>query len=153
MRDGRNGIMTHTRCLALASLAALALLSCSQEEVAWETTSSVVGAQVTDQETFDNKWRAYREGVVSGLDVMHRSLESARQQTSVADQSEVDVLRDRVQGLRSDMIAEFDVPREQANSHRAELEKQFDVLRNDVETFLARLGHSPEEFSAWRSTE
>ena len=136
----------------VTALSALLLLSgCEQDEVRWETATSAVGAESAEQESFDKRWRSYRGGAVSGLDVMTRSLESARRQTSVADHAEVDALMGRVTQLRADMVGEIDTPSSQAAAKRAELEASFDSLRSDVESLLVRLGHSPEEFSAWRS--
>lgn len=127
--------------------------ACNQEEVAWETTTGAVGANMTDQQTFDERWRSYRLGVVSGLDVMSRSLDNARREATVADRSEVDGLTARVDRLRSDMVAEIDEPRASANTRRAELESSFGDLRNDVEALLIRLGHDREEFAAWQGID
>ena len=135
------------------SMVALGLSACEQEEAQWETTTAAVGAQVGDREAFDEGWRDYRVGVVSGLDVMVEALESARRQTSVADRTEVDALTARAGRLRDEMIAEIDEPQANALARRAELESSFDALREDVEALLIRLGHSRDEFSAWRAED
>lgn len=150
MRKSRYSIQT-ILCMSVSAFSILAITSCNQDEVAWETTTSSVGADVADLETVDNRWRSYREGVISGLAVMTQALETTRKQTSVADKSELDRLTTRIDHLRSDIIAEFDVPRSEARAVRAGLESSFDTLRADVESLLTRLGHNPEEFRAWRS--
>jgi hypothetical protein len=140
-------------CMGAAAGLILGLTSCDQDEVVWETTTSAVGANLTDQETFDAHFRDYRVRVNSALEVMKRSLDSARRQTSVADRAEIDDLTSRIDRLRQDMLAEFDVPRANTTAMRRDLEESFDGLRDDVEALLLRLGHSRDEFSAWQEAD
>lgn len=140
-------------CMGAATVLLVGLASCNQEEVAWETTAGAVGANLADEETFDNRWRSYRVRVGSALEAMSVTLERTREQTSVADRSEIDSLRARIKGLRNDLLSEIDAPRETSTALRAELEDSFDSLRDDVENLLLRLGHSREEFSAWQPTD
>lgn len=141
--------------ISIAAVIALLLggTSCSQEEVAWETTTGAVGANLADQETFDQRWRSYRVRVGSALEALNRTLEGARRQTSVADRNEIDGLTERIDRLRGDMLGEFDASPNDASAMRAELEDSFDTLRDDAEALLLRLGHDREEFSAWQGTD
>lgn len=144
-----------TVCAVAVAVVSLVASGCGQDEgdTAWETAVSAEGAKVGDQESFDKRWRSYREGVIAGLDEMTRSLASARKQATVADRAEAEALTARVGSLRGDVLGEFDVPRAEANAYRAELESSFEALREDVEAFLIRLGHSEDEFAPWRSAE
>ena len=139
--------------IAAATGLLLGLASCNSEEVVWETTTSAVGANLADQETFDQRWRSYRVRVGSALDALKRTLDGARRRGSVADRSEIDGLTDRIDRLRGDMLQELDASPENANAMRAELEGTFDALREDAEALLLRLGYEREEFSAWQGTD
>ena len=134
----------------VALIALMGSVGCSNEEASWDASTSSVGAQIGDAESFDERWREYRVSAMAALDSMERAIESASREGSVADREQLMTLSDRIDELRARLLAEFDSPQDQKLGLRGELEASFTSLRGDVEALLLRLGHSAEEFSRWR---
>lgn len=135
----------------VALVALMGITACSNEEASWDASTSIAGAEIGDQESFDERWREYRVAAMATLDLMERSVENAFREASVADREELTALSRRIYTLRERLLAEFDVPRDDALSVRRELENSFVGLRGDVEAVLVRIGHDPEEFARWHA--
>ncbi|MCB9725087.1 MAG: hypothetical protein H6748_13640 [Spirochaetaceae bacterium] len=146
-------LLTALPAIAIAVLVGWLVAACDQGDTRWETATDAVGAAIGEDERFDLRWREYRDAVVSSLDVMRETLDTARVEANVVDRAQISRMAERVDTLRSDLVAEVDAASEGKHARRAALEAEFGALRGDVEALLVRLGHSPDEFRAWQDAD
>jgi hypothetical protein len=135
--------------VALASVL-LALSSCSQDDVKWETGREALGGMAADQEQVGERWSLYRDQVVRSLDLMKSSVQGLGSEGTIVDRKEIDGLLSRISELREGFASETEQPRADAASRRDQLRSSFEGLRGDVDALLTRLGHSADAIARWQ---
>jgi hypothetical protein len=138
-------------CNAMFGVAALlALSSCSQEDVKWETGREALGGIEADREQVDDRWSMYRDQVVRSLDLMKAAVRGLGDEGSVVDRNEIDGLLSRIEDLRRDFATGTEQPRVDSAARRDRLRGAFEAVRTDVDALLTRLGHSPDTIARWQ---